>query len=110
MCREAEKITRHNSNTTPDAIIADWRYGFINGLLKQGVISGGDELRRNFSDNIDRVVTHKVLGPLLMLGVLWLMFYVTFTLGAYPRAGSRMDSTTWPSSAPRTSPRATSSP
>jgi ferrous iron transport protein B len=25
------------------------------------------------------------LGPLLMLGVLWLMFYVTFTLGAYPQ-------------------------
>ncbi len=85
MCREAEKITRHNSNTTPDAIIADWRYGFINGLLKQGVVSGGDELRRNFSDNIDRMVTHKILGPLLMLGILWLMFYITFTLGAYPQ-------------------------
>ncbi len=85
ICREAERVTRHNSNTTPDAIIADWRYGFINGLLKQGVVSGGDELRRNFSDNIDRVVTHKVLGPLLMFGVLWLMFFITFTLGAYPQ-------------------------
>jgi len=85
ICQEAEAITRQRSATTPDAIIADWRYGFINGLLKQGVITGGDELRRNSSDAIDRVVTHKVLGPVLMLAVLWVMFQVTFTIGAYPQ-------------------------
>jgi ferrous iron transport protein B len=86
LCREAEVVTRQNSAATPDAIIADWRYGFINGLLKQGVVSGGDALRRNYSDSIDRIVTHRLLGPVLMLGVLWLMFQVTFTLGAYPKS------------------------
>ncbi len=94
VCAEAEKTTRANSNTTPDAIIADWRYGFINGLLKQGVVTGGDELRRNISDNIDRVVTHKLLGPLIMAGVLWAMFFITFTLGAYPQ-GWIEDGFTW---------------
>lgn len=85
LAAEAEAATRANSATTPDAIIADWRYGFINGLLKQGVVSGGDELRRNSSDAIDKVVTHKLLGPLIMLAVLYLMFLVTFTLGEYPK-------------------------
>jgi ferrous iron transport protein B len=94
LCREAGKTTRQNSNTTPDAIIADWRYGFISGLLKQGVVSGGDELRRNASDSIDRVVTHKLLGPLIMIGALWAMFYITFTLGAYPQ-GWIEDGFTW---------------
>lgn len=82
---EAEATTRQHSATTPDAIIADWRYGYINGLIKQGVVKGGDELRRNNSDAIDQIVTHKLLGPLLMLAVLYLMFQVTFSLGAYPQ-------------------------
>jgi len=58
------------------------------------VVTGGDELRRNFSDNIDRIVTHKLLGPLIMAGVLWAMFFVTFTLGAYPQ-GWIEDGFTW---------------
>ena len=82
---EAEVHTRSHSGTTPDAIVADWRYGFIAGLLKQGVVSGGEDLRRTTSDGIDRVVTHKVLGPILMLAVLWVMFQITFTVGAYPQ-------------------------
>ncbi|EKO40366.1 MAG: ferrous iron transporter FeoB [Solidesulfovibrio magneticus str. Maddingley MBC34] len=85
LCKETEVHTRQHMGATPDAIIADWRYGFINGLLKQGVVSGGDELRRTSSDSIDRVVTHKVLGPVIMLLVLWLMFQITFTLGEYPK-------------------------
>ncbi|WP_428565831.1 MAG: ferrous iron transport protein B [Solidesulfovibrio sp. DCME] len=85
LCAEAEAVTRINSATTPDAIIADWRYGYINGLIKQGVVRGGDELRRNNSDAIDKVVTHKLLGPVIMLAILYLMFQVTFTLGAYPQ-------------------------
>lgn len=85
LCAEAGDLTRKNSAATPDAIIADWRYGFINGLLRQGVVQGGDELRRNNSDVIDKFVTHKLLGPLLMLAVLYLMFQVTFTLGAIPQ-------------------------
>ena len=84
-CAEAEAITRQHSATTPDAIIADWRYGFINGLIKQGVVRGSDELRRNNSDAIDKIVTHKLFGPLIMLAVLYGMFLVTFTLGAYPQ-------------------------
>lgn len=94
MCREAERITKAHSDTTPDAIIADWRYGFINGLLRQGVLSGGDDLRRTTSDSIDRVVTHKLLGPLVMVGALWAMFSITFTLGAYPQ-GWIEDGFTW---------------
>ncbi len=82
---EAEAVTRQHSATTPDAIIADWRYGFINGLIKQGVVRGSDELRRNNSDAIDKIVTHKLFGPVIMLAVLYLMFQVTFILGAYPQ-------------------------
>ncbi len=48
-------------NTYPEAVLADYRYGFINSILKQGVISREDDLRFDFSDKIDLVLTHKFL-------------------------------------------------
>ena len=72
-------------NTYPEAILADYRYGFINSILKQGVISREDNLRFDSSDKIDKVLTHKFVGPLIMFGVMYAMFYITFTFGAYPQ-------------------------
>lgn len=74
--------------TYPEALIADYRYGFIHGLLQNGVITRlqDDDSRFDVSDRLDRVVTHRILGPLIMLGVLYALFYNTFTLGAYPQA------------------------
>ncbi|EMG37394.1 ferrous iron transporter FeoB [Desulfocurvibacter africanus PCS] len=72
-------------NAYPDAIIADYRYGFISALLKQGVLER-DSLREriDITDKVDRVLTHRVFGPLIMLAVLYGMFKITFTLGEYP--------------------------
>ncbi|SDK73764.1 ferrous iron transport protein B [Maridesulfovibrio ferrireducens] len=72
-------------NTYPEAILADYRYGFINSILKQGVISREDNLRFDFSDKVDTVLTHRFLGPIIMIGAMYAMFYVTFTFGAYPQ-------------------------
>ncbi|CCO24184.1 ferrous iron transport protein B [Maridesulfovibrio hydrothermalis] len=72
-------------NTYPEAVLADYRYGFINSILKQGVISREDNLRFDFSDKMDLVLTHKFLGPVIMLLVMYGMFYVTFNLGATPQ-------------------------
>ena len=72
-------------NTYPEAILADYRYGFINSILKQGVISREDNLRFDVSDKIDNVLTHRFLGPIIMFAVMYAMFYVTFTFGAYPQ-------------------------
>ena len=85
MVKKLGEHTEKTLNTYPEAIVADYRYGFINSLLKQGAITREDDLRFDISDKIDLVVTHRLLGPVIMLGVLWLMFYVTFTLGAYPQ-------------------------
>jgi ferrous iron transport protein B len=86
MVRELREHTEKTIRTYPEAILADYRYGFINSLLRQGVITREEELRFDVSDKIDRLVTHQFLGPIIMVGVLWLMFSVTFTLGAYPQS------------------------
>ena len=72
--------------TTPDAVISDYRYGFINSVLKDGVIRKNDAKDRlAFSDKLDKVLTNTVLGPIIMLGVVYFMFWTTFIVGAYPQ-------------------------
>ena len=78
---------RDTFNSDTESIITDHRYGFIHGILKDGVIirdPGRDRLA--LSDKLDRVLTNAFLGPLIMLGVLYMMYKITFELGAYPQA------------------------
>jgi len=79
------KHTDKTLNTYPEAIIADYRYGYIQSLLKQGVGSREYTYKPDLSEKIDKVVTQRMLGPLIMLGILYLLFRFTFQLGAYPQ-------------------------
>ena len=87
-CREVAEHCERTLNTHPEAIIADYRYGFINSLLKRGVVERSQAQNRiSFSDRVDQILTHKFLGPLIMLTVLYGMFQVTFGLGEIPLQG-----------------------
>ncbi|HEU19212.1 MAG TPA: ferrous iron transport protein B [Deltaproteobacteria bacterium] len=72
-------------NTYPEAIIADHRFGYINALVRQGVIKFRDHHDRLYaSDKIDKVVTNRFLGPIIMVGVLMGLYHFTFTYSAVP--------------------------
>lgn len=74
-----------NMNMEPDAVIADYRYGTIAAMMKQGIVKRKDNRRRiHLSDKIDQVVTNRFLGPLIMLATLYGIFYVTFPIGEIP--------------------------
>jgi ferrous iron transport protein B len=76
-----EKIYGDKSET----IIADAKYGFINGALKETYkIKKTD--RHQISHSIDTILTGKYLGLPIFFFFLWLMFQLTFTLGSYPMA------------------------
>ncbi|NDV28570.1 ferrous iron transport protein B [Desulfovibrio sp. JC010] len=83
--KEVAEHIKKTMDTYPEAVLADYRYGFINSLLKQGVISREDNLRFDNSDKVDMILTHKLLGPLIMLAVMYGMFYITFNVGAIPQ-------------------------
>lgn len=73
-------------NTTIESIITDHRFGFIHSILKDGVIHKDPARDRlAMSDKLDRVLTNAFFGPLIMLGVLYLMYQITFEAGAYPQ-------------------------
>ena len=72
-------------STYPEAVIADYRYGFITALMRQGVLTREPLHQRiDLSDRIDRVLTHRLLGPMIMVGVLFAVYQLTFTLGEVP--------------------------
>mgnify|MGYP001496559323 CR=1 FL=1 len=73
-------------NTIPEAIIADYRYGLINSILRQDVVEHEptQSERIDVSTKLDAVLTNRLLGPLIMFGVLYGMFQITFTVGEIP--------------------------
>ena len=60
---------------------ADERFGWVAAAVEAGVTDAGDN-RVSFSDRFDRVATAPVVGPLLFLGVMWVVFQVTTTVAA----------------------------
>ena len=67
----------------PEIVIADRRYGFISGACQE-TIKSTVELRHNISDMIDAIVTNRFFGLPVFLTLMYVVFQLTFTLGAYP--------------------------
>ena len=83
-----EGLTAHlrkTLNSYPEALIADYRYGYIKSVLKQDVITyAGDRNRLFVSDKIDKVVVNRFAGPFIMLAVLLGLYHLTFTYSKIP--------------------------
>jgi len=65
----------------PETAIAGSRYGYISGACQESVRST-IEIRHTISDKIDTVVVNRILGIPIFLGLMYLVFQLTFTLGA----------------------------
>lgn len=73
-----EKLSvRHG--VSPETFMADRRYGFISGVCREA-ISISNERRRQFSDNIDKIMTNRWLGVPVFLLIMYLVFQFTFIL------------------------------
>lgn len=69
----------------PEAIIADHRYGFIAALLKEGVVQKTEKADRLYlSDQLDRVLTNRFLGPIIMMLILYVVYQFTFEYSKLP--------------------------
>lgn len=64
---------------SPEAIIADRRYGYISGACREAVKKNPEE-RQILSDKIDQVLVNRVLGLPIFLTLIWLLFNFTFKL------------------------------
>ncbi len=67
----------------PETIIAEARYGFISGALKETMRLSA-AAKKTISDKIDQVLTNRLLGFPVFIFFMYFLFQATFTIGAYP--------------------------
>jgi ferrous iron transport protein B len=61
----------------PEIVLADARYGFVSGAVRQAVTEGAVD-RIHLSETIDKVLTNRLLGPVVLVLVLYLVYLFTF--------------------------------
>jgi len=59
-------------------------YGFIAGALKE-TFKPSREQGVKKAKLVDVFITHKIWGIPIFIGFMWLMFYLTFSIGNYPK-------------------------
>ena len=81
---EVDKVSKHLHDVYkegPEEVIANARYAFIDGLMAEAVKRPAVE-KETTTDKIDKIVTNRILAPFIFIIIMWVMFQLTFTIGA----------------------------
>lgn len=81
-----DKTKKHLSSTLNDIaenVICDYRYGFASSVAKR-CLARLFPIRKNVSDKIDTVLTHRAAGPFLLVALLLPLYQLVFKLSEYP--------------------------
>ncbi|MBN2237148.1 MAG: ferrous iron transport protein B [Bacteroidales bacterium] len=81
--KKAQQTLRKTFQEDPESLIADAKYAFISGALKE-TLKPGTPKKWETIQIIDTFLTNKIFAFPIFLGFMWLMFYTTFHVGAYP--------------------------
>jgi ferrous iron transport protein B len=82
-----QKLSAHLGQTVsddPEGIIADYRYGYIGGVYRESVQETKARNRMEFSDKVDRVLTNRLLGPAILLAVIYGVYNFVFWASETP--------------------------
>ncbi|MBO4730958.1 MAG: ferrous iron transport protein B [Bacteroidaceae bacterium] len=66
-----------------ESAITDAKYGFVQGAMKE-TFKKVHHFKRQMTEHIDAVVTHRIWGYPIFLVLMYLMFFCTFNIGQYP--------------------------
>lgn len=85
LAKASSDIIQRQLDTDVETALSDAKYGFISGALHETFTEGNIDINKH-TRKIDKLVANRWLGFPLFILVMWLMFFVTFKLGAYPQA------------------------
>jgi ferrous iron transport protein B len=80
----AENIASGNTNRAIENSDKIYRFNIINRLISQNVKSPEQLSQRAFSSRIDKIVTHRIFGYVLLLAILFLVFQFIFFISEAP--------------------------
>lgn len=83
LAEEKRKRISEALDDDPSSAIASEKYGFIRGALQE-TFTVYEKDERKATRIIDTFVTNKLFGFPIFLLIMWLMFWATFRIGAYP--------------------------
>ncbi len=81
---KVDKVSKHLHDVYkegPEEVIANARYAFIDGLTAEAVKKPAVE-KETTTDKIDKIVTNRILAPIIFVIVIFLLFHLTFTISA----------------------------
>ena len=70
--------------TDREAALADMRYGFIEEICRESVFRHRETREQVRSERIDRLLTHKFFGIPIFLGMMLVIFWLTFSVIGAP--------------------------
>ncbi|MBS1651435.1 MAG: ferrous iron transport protein B [Bacteroidetes bacterium] len=75
---------KKESNNKLEVSDKTYRYSAINYLTAKHIISPVDLKLKQLSQNIDKIITHKIFGYVILLIILFLMFQSIFYIAQFP--------------------------
>lgn len=79
-----KKVLDKLPETDTETIIADQRYGFISGALKE-TYRHNRNYKKTLTDKIDNILTNRILGLPIFLLFMFVVFESTFKIGKIPQ-------------------------
>lgn len=74
-------------STDREAALADMRYSYIEQICTDAVIKKQETNEQIRSEKIDRILTHKYLGIPIFFGIMFFIFWITFSAIGAPLQG-----------------------
>jgi ferrous iron transport protein B len=68
-----------------EIVISEQRYVYLRGIIKESVLCRKKQ-RFSLTESIDNGIMNRFLALPIFLAVLWCIFQLTFTIGAYPQS------------------------
>jgi ferrous iron transport protein B len=77
------ELIENSTGEDIETLITDAKYGFISGALKE-TFKGHIQQEKTITGKIDKWVTHRLWGFPIFFLFMFIMFYSTFNIGAFP--------------------------
>ncbi|MBN1154978.1 ferrous iron transport protein B [candidate division KSB1 bacterium] len=73
-------VSRHFGED-PEVVVSEQRYAYIHGACKEVVKIDSSSSRIDYTESIDRIILNKYLGLIIFLGIMFLIYHITFSVG-----------------------------
>ena len=80
----SDKVTKEK-NTSLENLVYDYKHKAVETILKDNITETYKKLTRTISEKIDKILIQGFMGPITILGTIYIMFLLTFNIGYYPK-------------------------